>query len=154
MSSEVNNRILVVDDCRDAADTLSELMTLWGYDAEACYDGLAALKVARTYRPRVVLLDVAMPGVDGFKVCLGLREITELAETTVIGITGYSEEACQISARDAGFDHCLVKPVEIQQLRGLIGRLVTPVSESRTARPCRGVLTADGGRTHRPLFAR
>lgn len=94
MSSLGSRRMLVVDDCTDAADSLSELLTLWGYNAEACYDRAAALETARAYRPRVVLLDVSLPGVDGFQVALGLRVMPELAETTVNWVTGYADEAC------------------------------------------------------------
>jgi CheY-like chemotaxis protein len=149
MSIRSNPRVLVVDDWRDAADSLAQLLTLWGYDAEACYGGVAALAVARTYRPDVVLLDVGMPGLDGFQVALGLREMPGLAGTTIVGLTGYSDEDCQISALEAGFDHCLLKPVELPRLRELIGGVVLPLGEFRRG----GALTADGGRTRREVFA-
>ncbi len=142
-----NIRILVVDDWCDTADSLAALLTLWGYDAEACYDGVSALRVARQYRPHVVLLDVGMPGMDGFQVALGLRALPGL-QPHIIGITGYADKACQASARDAGFDHCLVKPVEIESLRDLIGRFTRALGD----RPYRGVLTANGGRARRELF--
>jgi CheY-like chemotaxis protein len=147
--SNRNPRILVVDDCRDNADSLAQLLTLWGYDAEACYGGAEALEVARTYRPDVVVLDVGMPGLDGFRVAPGLREMPGMAGTIIIGLTGYSGEACQVSARAAGFDYCLVKPVELSFLRELIGGVVLPLEEFRRG----GALTADGGRTRKELFA-
>jgi CheY-like chemotaxis protein len=141
-------RVLVVDDCRDTADSLAQLLTLWGYDAEACYGGAEALEVAKTYRPDVVVLDLAMPGTDGLQVAVALREMPGMAGTTIIGLTGYSGEACQMSAREAGFGHRPVKPVKIPYLVELIGAIVLPRVEAG-----RGALTADGGRTRREAFA-
>jgi len=149
MSSRINPRVLVVDDSWDTADSLAQLLTLWGYDAEAGYGGAAALEAARTYRPDVVVLDVAMPSMDGFQVAVALRQMPGLEGITVIGLTGYGNEACQTAAREAGFDHCLVKPAEIEVLRELIGSVAYPVEGFRR----RGALTADGGRTRRQAFA-
>jgi CheY-like chemotaxis protein len=150
MSDQLNPRILVVDDWHDTADSLAGLFTLWGYDAEACYSGPVALEVARTYLPQVIVLDVGMPGMDGFQVALGLRQMHGL-ETTIIGVTGYTGEACRASARDAGFDYCLDKPVEMNALRALIGRLAPLMGD--TGRLSRGTLTANAGRLRRELFA-
>jgi CheY-like chemotaxis protein len=147
--SNRNPRVLVVDDCRDSADCLAELLAFWGYDAEACYGGAAALEVARTYRPDVVVLDVATPGLDGFQVALGLREMQGLVGTTIVGFSGYSDEDCLISALGTEFDHCLLKPVELPRLRELLGGIVLPLVEL----PRRGTLTADRGRTRKELFA-
>src|SRR5579883_2092683 len=102
MSSRINPRVLVVDDSWDTADSLAQLLTLWGYDAEAGYGGAAALEAARTYRPDVVVLDVAMPSMDGFQVAVALRQMPGLEGITVIGLTGYGNEACQTAAREAG----------------------------------------------------
>jgi two-component system, sensor histidine kinase len=151
MSDRSNPRVLVVDDSCDTADSLAELLTFWGYDAEACYDGAAALEVARLYLPNVVLLDVAMPGMDGFQVALGLRKVPGLANAMIIGISGYTSAAYRVRAGDAGFDLCLVKPVEIDSFRELIGRIASPAAEAGTRR--RGVITANGGRHLRNLFA-
>jgi two-component system OmpR family response regulator len=113
-------RVLVVDNVADAADCLALLLRLWGYDAEACYGGAAALEVARADRPQAVLLDVGMPGMDGFQVAQRLRAQPGLADTVVIGITGYGDEACRTQARAVGFDHYLLKPVEPDHLRELL----------------------------------
>jgi CheY-like chemotaxis protein len=149
MSNRSNARVLVVDDCRDTADSLAQLLTLWGYDAEACYGGAEALEVTNTYRPDVVVLDLAMPGMDGLQVVVALREMPGMADATIIGLTGYSGEACQMSARAAGFDHCMVKPAESRVLRELLGGIAAPLEEFRRC----GALTADGGRTRRKVFA-
>jgi two-component system CheB/CheR fusion protein len=116
-------RILVVDDLADAADSLALLLGLWGYAAEVCYDGATALETTRTRRPRVVLLDVAMPRMDGFQVAQRLREQPEFADTVIIGITGYGDEAHYSRARLVGMDHYLVKPVDLDDLRALLGRV-------------------------------
>jgi len=116
-------RILVVDDLADAADSLALLLGLWGYAAEVCYDGVTALETARTSRPRGVLLDVAMPGMDGFQVAQRLRAQPEFAATVIIGISGYGDEAYRNRARLVGMEHYLLKPVDLDDLRALLGRV-------------------------------
>jgi two-component system CheB/CheR fusion protein len=130
----------VVDDVADSADMMTLLIRLWGYDVEACYGGVAALNVARSYRPQVVLLDIGMAGMDGFQVALGLREMSALAGTVVIGISGHAGEACRARALAAGFDHYLVKPEDPVHLRELLTLSVLsaparPSSELRQGAP-------------------
>ncbi len=153
MSHQRNPRVLVVDDCRNAADSLAMMVTLWGYDAEACYGGLAALAVAGTYRPHVVVLDVGMPGTDGFQVALGLREMPGLAATLIIGITAHDHDERHANARNAGFDQCLAKPVSTERLRELIAGAAPLRVGSRGPRRHWGALTVDGGRTRKQLVA-
>ncbi len=153
MSHQRNPRVLVVDDSRNAADSLAMMVTLWGYDAEACYGGLAALAVAGTYRPHVVVLEVGMPFTDGFRVALGLREMPGLAATLIIGLTGHEHSDRHASACDAGFDQCLVKPVSTERLRELIGRAAPLRVGSRGPRRRWGALTVDGGRTRKKSVA-
>jgi DNA-binding response OmpR family regulator len=140
-----NPRILVVDDWHDTADSLATILTLWGYDAEACYSGVEALKIARDYQPYIVLLDVGMPYMDGFQVARALRIMPGI-QTTIIGVSGYADQARQISGREAGFDHYMVKPMQIEVLRELIQAIAVPIAE-------RGLLTANGGRVRREVFA-
>ncbi len=146
-------RVLVVDDHRDTADMLAITVTLWGYDAEACYGGVAALAVARTYRPHVVLLDPDMPDANGFEVARGLRKLPGLGNTLIIGVTGLASESSQHSARAAGFDLCLVKPVAAERLRELVRRTVPWTDQWLAASRPPGVLTSDGGQTRRAWFA-
>jgi two-component system, OmpR family, response regulator len=117
-------RLLVVDDVTDGADSMGLLLGLWGYSVAVCYDGKAALELARSYRPHAVLLDIGLPGMDGFQVALGLRGIPELADTLIIGITGHADETCRTLAGAAGFDHYLIKPEDPAHLRGLLARAV------------------------------
>ena len=118
--SSGRNRVLVVDNLADAADCLAMLLELWGYDTQVCYDGYAALDLVRTYRPQVVLLDVGMPGLDGFEVARRLRDRPECVSTALIAITGYADANNRSRAREAGFDHYLLKPVEPDFLQELL----------------------------------
>ena len=122
--------ILVVDDLPDAADSLAELITLWGYDAEPLYCGAAALEAARTRRPAAVLLDLGMPRMDGFQVALRLRGLPACGATPVVAVTGH--EALVLQAREVGIDHYLVKPVDLNLLQELLGRLTVSTEPSRS----------------------
>ncbi len=124
MVRENRPRILVVDDVADTANSLALVLRLWGYGAEACYSGSAALAAARTYQPQVVLLDIGMPGMDGFQVAQRLRAEPRVGHAVLIAITGHTNEACRIRARWAGFYRYLLKPVDPGHLRELLIRLV------------------------------
>jgi CheY-like chemotaxis protein len=130
-------RALVVDDVADAADILTMLLSMWGYNTKVCYGGVAALELARTHRPQVVLLDIGMPGTDGFKVARGLREMPGLEDTVLIGISGYTDEACRARALDSGFDHYLVKPEEPAHLKMLLSLCVRPTPSQNPGEPQR-----------------
>lgn len=116
-------RILVVDNCPDTADVLAMMVRLWGYDAEACYDGKTALERALVYLPQVVLLDIGLPKINGFEVALDLRDQPQMAMVVIIGITGHGSAAHRGRARAAGFDHYLLKPVAPDHLQGLLGQV-------------------------------
>jgi CheY-like chemotaxis protein len=136
MKDRSNPRILVVDDWHDTADSMASLLSMWGYVTRACYDGLTALAIALDYQPHVILLDVAMPRMDGFKVAGRLRNMPELEGVAVIGITGYGSLAWQASALNAGFDYCLMKPVEIDYIKGLIESIVIPMTMDDSLLQC------------------
>ena len=133
MSRENHTRVLVVDDHADAADSMAMLLELWGYPVKTCYGGAAALETAFTYRPRVVLLDVGMPGMDGFEVARRLRDEPGFARTTVIGISGYANESYRRRALAHGFDHYLAKPVELDYLEELLSRIASVVDGAMPA---------------------
>jgi PAS domain S-box-containing protein len=109
-------RVLIVDDNRDAARTLELLLRSLGHDARVVYDGAEALAVARSYRPQVVLLDIGMPGMDGYEVARRLRTMRELDGVRIVAITGWGQEADRQRSREAGFDLHLVKPVDPNEL--------------------------------------
>jgi two-component system, chemotaxis family, CheB/CheR fusion protein len=104
-------RVLVVDDNRDAAESLAMVLTLRGYDAVVCHDGHTAVEVALSAQPDIVLLDLGLPGLDGFEVCRQLRE-QGLEKAHIVAITGYGQDEDRRRSREAGFDEHLVKPVD------------------------------------------
>jgi two-component system, chemotaxis family, CheB/CheR fusion protein len=110
--------VLVVDDNVDSAETVAELLRLWGHDVCIAHDGEQALQKAREKRPDVVLLDIGLPDMDGYAVAEKLR--TEgLVGRLLVAITGYSELEDRDRIKAAGFDRHLVKPVEPSELQGL-----------------------------------
>jgi len=115
--------ILVVDDNRDAADALVALLTVQGHSAHAAYSGSSAIQQADTLRPDVVLLDIGMPETTGFDVARALRDYKRAPKPVIVAVTGAAEPSDKLAARMAGFDHYLVKPVEIGALVGLLQRL-------------------------------
>jgi len=112
-------RVLVVDDDRDTADSLSRLVTIWGHDVRVAYGGAAALAMAAAERPDVLLLDVAMPAMDGRHLAQHLRRQPFFEDTLLVAVTGYADEANRRLCEGA-FDHYLIKPVEPSALEKLL----------------------------------
>jgi PAS domain S-box-containing protein len=110
-------RILVVDDNCDAAQSLSLLLTSEGHTVRLAYNGSAGLIAALTERPEVVLLDIGLPGMDGYAVARALRRHPELNRTQLIALSGYGREVDREQARAAGFNHYLTKPVNFDELQ-------------------------------------
>jgi signal transduction histidine kinase len=121
-SAGTASRILVVDDNLDNAHGLVRLLTFLGNDAVAVHDGPSAVEAARTFRPDFVLLDIGLPGMDGYQVASALREDEAHRETVIIAVSGYGQEEDRRRSRAAGCDHHLVKPVDLDLLMPLIGR--------------------------------
>ena len=113
-------RVLVVDDNRDAADSLSLLVNLWGNDARTAYGGPAALEMSLVQQPDVVLLDLSMPKMDGCQVARRLRQQTAFADTLLIAVTGWTDQAHRRLCDEAGFDHYLIKPIDLARLEILL----------------------------------
>ena len=113
-------RILVVDDHIDAAESLALLLKQMGHDVQVAHDGHAALEAARINRPQLVLLDLGMPGVDGYSVIERLRKDSRLADVRFVAVTGSDGEDTRQRTRDAGFEENLVKPVHPDTLRRLL----------------------------------
>jgi CheY-like chemotaxis protein len=115
------SRILVVDDSVDSAETLGELLKIWGHEVRLAHDGPDAITAARDYRPEVVLLDIGLPGMDGFAVATQLRK-EGIGGRMLVALTGYGEQQDRDRAQQAGFDHHLVKPIDPDTLQKLIAR--------------------------------
>jgi signal transduction histidine kinase len=112
-------RILVVDDNQDAAESLAMLLRLSGHDVMVAHDGHQALAIAAIERPAVVLLDIGLPGMDGYEVCRRAR-LQGLADAQIIAMTGYGQDRDRERSREAGFNSHTVKPVELEELMQLI----------------------------------
>ena len=113
-------RVLVVDDNCDAAVTLGLLLKMLGVEVRVVHSGAEALESLDSFRPRVVLLDIGMPGMDGYEVARRIREQPGLGEVTLIALTGWGQEEDRDRSRAAGFDHHLIKPADIRALEALL----------------------------------
>lgn len=115
--------VLVIDDNVDAAETLVDLLELWGYPARMAHDGPTGLALAREFKPQIVLLDLGLPGMDGYEVARALRAEPALEGLKLIAVTGYGQEEDRQRSAEAGFDYHLTKPVEPVTLHALIADL-------------------------------
>jgi signal transduction histidine kinase/CheY-like chemotaxis protein len=113
-------RILVVDDNRDAADSLGMFLQLSGVEVEVTHDGASALRLLARFRPQVVLLDIGMPEMDGHEVARRIRAQDEYDRTVLIALSGWGQEKDLQASRAAGIDHHLVKPVDLGRLQALL----------------------------------
>jgi CheY-like chemotaxis protein len=113
-------RILVVDDNRDATETLAALLQLSGHETATAYDGKSAIEIAESFRPDVLLLDIGMPELNGYEVARRVRALPWGGETTLVALTGWGQEDDRRRSQDAGFDAHLVKPVDHAQLMQLL----------------------------------
>jgi CheY-like chemotaxis protein len=112
--------VLVVDDNVDAADSMAMILNLAGHDVRCVYDGPSVAEAARRHQPDVVLLDINLPGLNGYDVARVLREDPTLQRATIIAVTGYGQEDDRRRTRDAGFDQHLTKPVDPTILEALV----------------------------------
>jgi PAS domain S-box-containing protein len=119
-------RVLVVEDNLDAAESLATLLRLWNHDVQVVHDGLSALDAARAQKPEVVLLDIGLPGLDGFEVARKLRDEAGLENTLLVAMTGYGQPEDRRRSREAGIHHHFVKPVEPLVLRNLLAGVAPP----------------------------
>jgi signal transduction histidine kinase len=113
-------RILVVDNCQETAQSVALLLRVWGHEVRVAYDPLAALDDTHAHPPEVVLLDLGMPGMDGYEVARRLRAQAESKGAVLVALTGYSKEEDRRRALEAGFDYYMVKPVDPEDLRDLL----------------------------------
>jgi signal transduction histidine kinase/DNA-binding response OmpR family regulator len=113
------SRILVVDDNVDSARSLAKLLKLSGHDLHVAHDGPGALEAVRSVRPEIVLLDIGLPGMNGFDVARAIRRETP-ERMLLVALTGYGQESDRVRSREAGFDYHLVKPVDLDRLTTLI----------------------------------
>ena len=123
--------VLVVDDVPDTADSLADLIDLWGYDAEAHYGGPSALAAALRRPPAVVVLDLAMPRMDGFAFAVRLRELPGCGHTVLVVVSGRTGDDSQAHCCRLGIGHYLFKPVNPAVVRKLLTGLVADAEAAR-----------------------
>jgi PAS domain S-box-containing protein len=109
-------RILIVDDSVDGAEMLAAALSAKGHKTQVAFDGPDALRVATTFRPAVVFLDIGLPVMDGYELAARLRELPELNGVRLFALTGYGQVSDRQKARDAGFDHHFTKPIDLDAI--------------------------------------
>lgn len=125
VESPPERRILIVDDNRDSADSLSMLLQITGNKTYMAHDGVEALEAIEKYRPEVVLLDIGLPRLDGHEVCRRVREKPWARNIVIIALTGWGQEDDRRKSEEAGFNGHLVKPVDYDELLELLSSLTT-----------------------------
>lgn len=126
-----SRRVLVVDDNVDAAQTLAILLGFAGHEPEVAFSGPEGLARIRSFRPEVVVLDIGLPGMNGYEVARAIRAESLEPKPLLIALTGWGSVEDQKRAQEAGFDFHLTKPVEADVLYGLLGGPVTPADPPR-----------------------
>ncbi len=116
-------RVLCVDDNVDACESLGMLIRLMGHEVRLANDGIVALEAAAEFRPDLILLDIGMPGIDGYEVARRLRRQPEFERTRVVAVTGWGAAEDRARSREAGFDDHLTKPVDPRTLASLLHQL-------------------------------
>jgi len=130
-------RVLVVDDDFDTVDSMASLLRLTGYEVETASSGAQAIATVATFRPDVTMLDLAMPGMDGYETARQIQRLVVPRPPVLIAVTGYGDTQSKRRSAEAGFDLHLLKPVEIsvlQEMRLLVGekgRLAERVKQQR-----------------------
>jgi PAS domain S-box-containing protein len=127
-----SRRILIVDDNKDAADSLGMLMRMLGHEVHTAHDGLEAVGAAATFQPEVVLLDIGLPKLNGYEAAVRIREQKGCAGVRLIALTGWGQSEDRRRSQEAGFDYHLTKPVEIALLQEMLAR---PISDTASASP-------------------
>jgi two-component system CheB/CheR fusion protein len=115
-------RVLIVEDNVDAAETLRDLVVLFGYDVAMSFTGDEGIEMARRLRPDVVLCDIGLPGIDGYGVARTLRAAPDTAAIRLVAVTGYGRDSDRQHSKEAGFEVHMIKPVDPAELRALLGR--------------------------------
>ncbi|MGH7825080.1 MAG: response regulator [Candidatus Binatia bacterium] len=117
---QTSKRVLIVDDSHVQAKSLGMLLELMGHDVRLAYDGPGALELSATFVPDVALIDVGLPGMNGYEVARRIRERPELRHIVLIAQTGWAREEDRENSREAGFDHHLSKPIDHELLEKIL----------------------------------
>jgi PAS domain S-box-containing protein len=126
-------RVLIVDDSEDGAESLAMLLEFGGHETYKAHDGIAALEAAERLRPDAVLLDIGLPGLNGYEVCRRIRQTPWGKQLTLVALTGWGSDDDRDRSREAGFDVHLVKPVDFDALLKLLASVSPVDAEPRSA---------------------
>jgi CheY-like chemotaxis protein len=119
-SCVAESRVLVVDDDRDAALALTTMLAATGNKARVAHDGLEAIATAAEFRPDLILMDIAMPGLDGCEAARRIREKPWGKNVTIAALTGWNRDDVRKWAKNAGFDYYFLKPVDLAKLQEVL----------------------------------
>jgi CheY-like chemotaxis protein len=125
---EMEDRILVVDDHRDIADSLIRLLRVLGYEAKAVYDGKSAIQEAAEFEPDMAFIDIGMPGLNGYEVVRQIRQQRAHIHVILVALTGWTRSADIQQAYNSGFDLHIAKPMNVDTLRHLL-KLLDPSAD-------------------------
>ena len=127
-------RVLVVDDNRDSADTITALLLAWGHEARTLYDAESVISVVADFQPDVVVLDIGLPKVNGYDLARQLRQSGNSRHIVLVAFTGYGQDDDRRRVREAGFDHHLLKPLEPEALAKIIDAVPAHAASASAAR--------------------
>ena len=126
-------KVLIVDDNVDVAQTMGWMLETIGHDYRMVHESKLAVQTAQDYRPDAILLDIGMPGMDGYAVCRALREQTLFDDTVIIAQTGWGQTQARAAPGESGFNHHLVKPVTMDRLEELLADIASARGKSPVA---------------------
>jgi len=113
-------RVLVIDDDPDNAEMVAEMLEALGYQSKFALNGPSAIALAKVFLPQVILLDLSLPEMDGYEVARQLRREAVLGAVKIVAVTGWSGPEPEKKAREAGFDHYLIKPIQLSALKPIL----------------------------------
>jgi PAS domain S-box-containing protein len=131
----VSRRVLVTDDNVDAAESLASMLRMMGHEVSTAFDGEACVAACEAFRPQVAFVDIGMPRLNGYEAARRIRGAAWGAQVTLIALTGWGQEEDRKRAREAGFDHHVVKPVDFKLLARLLNPAANPNAASRIRTP-------------------
>jgi PAS domain S-box-containing protein len=137
-----HKRVLVVDDNRDSADTMTALLLAWGHEVRTLYDGQSVISIVAEYRPDVVLLDIGLPKIDGYDLARQLRQSESSRHIVLVAVTGYGQDDDRRRVREAGFDHHLLKPLKPEALEKIIDSVAAHAASTSGSRSDKSVAEA------------
>ncbi len=128
-------KILVADDDQDSAESLGMLLQLMGHEVRTAQNGLTAIDLAGDFRPHLIVLDIGMPGLDGYEVCRRIRQHEWGQVMVIAALTGWARDEDKDRSQEAGFNHYLVKPVDPKALEALIAAVVADTARHDDREP-------------------